>query len=222
MGHNITHFSVDYKTDKNKIMAEVEEWASHNVDREEDPFGSYHGNFKFYDLGLKGRDEAEEWIRKNFESGQWYKDGAVSFYDYGDMKDTSQIAKIKETAKKLRDMAYKYLIDHSIQMQKASYIGCKNEECESKISREYMSKYKTRCECDWSDRENKYVLKIDKQKCPVCGADLRAEYIIAKQKEFEDKINMLDKKLKELEGKQKDKNIKKAKKKWLVKVEVHC
>lgn len=222
MGHNISHWAVDYKTDKNKIMAEVIEWAKCNMDRQENPSGIYDNSFKFYDLGLKGRDEAEEWVRRNMESGQWYKDGAVSFYDYGEMKDTTQIAKVKETAKKLRDMAYKYLIDHSIQMQKASYIGCKNEKCESKISREYMSKYKMHVNCDWNDKANKYVLEIRDQLCPVCGKDLRAEYIVVKQKEFEDKINMLDKKLKELECKVKDKNIKKAVKKWLVKVEVHC
>ena len=221
MSHAIDYNIYDYKTDKKKIYADVVEWASHNVDREENPFGSYHGNFKFYDLGLKGKKEAQDWVRRNLEKGN-YTDGAVSFYDYGDMKDTSQIAKIKESAKKIRDMAYKYLIDHSIQMQKASYIGCKNEKCESKISREYMSKYKTRCECDWNDRENKYVLKIDQQKCPVCGADLRAEYIVVKQKEFEDKINMFDKKLKELENAQKEKNFKKATKQWFVKMEEHC
>ena len=219
--HAIDYREYDYKIDRNKIYAEVENWASHNVDRQENPTGSYHGNFKFYDLKLKGKEEAKNWCEKNLETG-FYKDGAVSYYDYGDMKDTASIAKVKETAKKLRDMAFKYLEDHSIQNQKAQYIGCKNEKCESKISREYMSQDKLRYYCEWDDDTNKYELYIGKQQCPVCGKDLRADYIVAKQKEFEDKINMLDKKLKELENVQKDKNLKKAKIKWLVKMEVHC
>lgn len=216
MGHNITHMTFDYETSKQKIMDRVENWVRDNCDRQENPSGDYHNNFRFNDLGLKGRDEAEKYIERNMDG---YNDGAISFYDYGDMKDTSQIAKVKEGAKKIRDMAFKYLKDHSIQSQKANYIGCKNEKCESKIAREFM--FKREPQCEYSEKQGKYILYIDNQRCPVCGSDLRADYIIAKQKEFEDNINELDKKLHQLETAQKDKNSKKAKKKWLVKIEVH-
>lgn len=93
----------------------------------------------------------------------------------------------KEGQKKIDEWNKKkehYIQNHSIHNRTSKYISC--TECGSKLSIKHL--------CG--------------EKCPLCGKDLRTQYII-------DKIQWYDTKIKECKKKYKEKY-------WLAKVEYHC
>ena len=223
MSHAIRMFSFPYGTKESKILAEIQEWASYTVDRQENPSGSYHGNFKLLEnREFKTKEEAEEWL-ENLDA---YVDRGVIYYEYPKIEPKSAMKKLKESADKLKALGEKYATDHCIQKQKADFIGCKT--CGSKISKEWMTRgYEERIKANKMGElrgggSSKYYFNVGGQSCPVCKGDLRADYIQAKLDEYAEKINEINKKYKELEKAMNEKNFKKAKKMWLCKAEVHC
>jgi len=190
MGHAIEYIIVDKRKD---IMPTAEDFAYWNVDEQENPSRSYHGNLKIHDTILcESYEDAVEKI--NALDRGWYDDHAVQFKDKSQLKPTKQMETLIAKILKCKADRETYLSNHSVRMHKSEMIGCKN--CGSKIARNYLRT----------------------ETCPVCGKDLRAEYIIERLKKYNNDIEQMNNKFKELQKKQTGK----CPIKWLVKVEVHC
>ena len=151
----------------------------------------YHGNLKIHNIVYDSYQDAKEAI-EGFDTG-YYSDHAVKYLDYSSCQPTKTMEGIKSRIEKLSEQKRKYLDEHSVRKQKAVLISCRN--CGSKISKSWL---KT-------------------EFCPVCRADLRAEYIREKLSDFDRKETALKKEYALAEKKLKTK----AKVKWLVKIEYH-
>lgn len=190
MGHAINYFTVD---DKSGIMRVAENYARHNTDMEENPSGSYHGNMTIHkNIICESYEDAEEFIERH-DTG-FYSDHAVQFKDKSGLKPTKQMESISARIDKMIKERREYYETHATKTRKSEFVGCK--ECGSKLS----------------------VKHLRGDRCPVCGKDLRAEYILERIKKYDKDINALEDQYVELHKKQQGK----CPIKWLVKVEVHC
>lgn len=190
MGHAVEYFTTDKRS---KIMAVAEEYAFYNTDRGENPAGSYHGRMTIHDKPIcESYDDAVRFIEAH-DNG-WYDDHAVQFKDKSALAPTKAMLANKERAKKLMDDKKAYEEKHDLRARKSEYIGCKT--CGSKLSLKHL-------------RGNK---------CPLCGTDLRADYVIERLVKYTADYQKLLKQYTEMENKQNGK----CPIKWLVKVEVHC
>ncbi len=192
MGHAISYGVV---VKKEHIMRACEEYAARNVDRGENPSGSYHGSMSILENEpIKSNyDEACDFLDKK-SSGGFYDDYAVRFYDTSAAKSTKKIESLIERKKAQFAKQLEYADAHSVTKHKSKQIGCEN--CGSKITISYLRS----------------------ERCPVCGKDLRASYIIDRLKKFDTDIKALEK---EIEN-EKKKQVSKLPVKWCYKVEVHC
>ena len=136
--------------------------------------------------------EAEAFIKRH-DTG-CYSDHAVQYKDKSALKPTKQMQTLGARIAKARADKSIYAKVHSVRERKSEFAGCKN--CGSKIAVKYL-----RREC-----------------CPVCGTDLRADYIKERLKKYDADIAKMEKQMQELEKNQKGK----CPVRWLVKVEVHC
>lgn len=193
MGH-ATRF---IKTDKrSEIMGVAEEFAFYNVDRQENPSGSYHGNMTIHDnIVCANYEDAVQFI--NDRDSGWYDDHAVKYKACEDVKETSITRQLKERIKKNEIHRREFIQSHHVWQRKSETIGCPC--CKSSLSRLYMEK-----------------LKADN--CPLCRTDLRSPTIQNRIEKFTIDEKELQNRILEEEHKLKDK----APTKWLVKVEVHC
>ena len=189
MGHAIDYITVNNKSD---IMSVAESYARHNTDREENPSGSYHGNMTIHNYVCESREDAEDFIDRH-DTG-FYSDHAVQFKDKSVLKPTKQMETLSAKVDKMIAERRKYYEEHAVKTRKSEFVGCK--KCGSKIS----------------------VKHLRGDRCPVCGNDLRAEYIIERIKKYDKDITALEKQYVELHKKQQGK----CPVRWLVKVEVHC
>ena len=190
MGHAVQYITTDKRSE---IMNVANEFAFYNVDRGENPSGSYHGGMTIHDKPVcESYDDAVEFIEKHDRG--FYDDHAVQYKEKSALKPTKQMLALNERIKKVVADRYDYMEKHAVKNRKSEFAGCKN--CGSKIAVKYM-----RRDC-----------------CPVCGTDLRADYIKERIKKYNDDIELMQKKYKELEKNQKGK----CPVRWLVKVEVHC
>ena len=190
MGHAVDYFTTNKRSE---IMAIAEEYAFYNTDRGENPTGSYHGRMTIHDKPIcESYDEAHDFICRN-DNG-WYDDHAVQYKDKSALAPTKAMLANKEKARKLMADKKAYEEKHDPRARKAEYIGCKT--CGSKLSREYL-------------RGNK---------CPMCGTDLRADYVVERIAKYNADYKKLLEQYMEMESKQKGK----CPIKWLVKIEVHC
>ena len=190
MGHAIEYFSV---ADRKEIMQTAEEFAYYNVDRQENPSGSYHGMMTIHDDIIC--ESYEDAIAKidSLDSG-FYDDHAVRYKDKDALKPTKQMLAEKARAEKIANDRYEYMDKHSILNRKAKFVGCK--KCESKLAVEHLKS----------------------NSCPVCGAELRADYIVERLKKYDADYKKSLQKYQELKKKQTGK----CPIRWAFKVEVHC
>lgn len=190
MGHAVDYITVDKRSE---IIKAAERFASRNVDRLENPSGSYHGNMHIHDSPIcESWEEAKERI-EGWDTG-WYSDHAVQYKDKSVLKPTKQMLALKAKAEKLNADKYAYIDEHSLKKRKSVFIGCK--KCDSKLAIQYLNG----------------------NKCPLCGNELRADYIVERIKKYDDDIREANKQYNELRKKQTGK----CPIRWLVKVEVHC
>ena len=190
MGHSIEYFTTDKRSE---IMAIAEEFAWCNVHRQENHSGSYHGNMHIHDdIICESYDDAMKKIDE-LDRG-WYDDHAVRFKDKSSLKPNKAMLTIKEKMQKNRDEKNAYYDTHSVHSRKSAFAGCPN--CQSKISIKHLR----------GDR------------CPVCGKDMRADYIIERLKKYDSDYSTLVAKYKDIERNRKEK----CKVLWLIKAEVHC
>lgn len=194
MGHVVDFITVEKEKD---IMKAALEFAYYNVDREENHSGSYHGNLTIHHIGpLEDKDKAIKAIQQ-YDTG-WYSDHAVPYYEtigeISSKKLDNIIKRINETYDKKKEFQVKSWVGN----RKSKFIGCEN--CGSKINRTYI-------------RENN-------NNCSICHSDLRPNSTLDRLKQYDVKINDLQKEKKKIEKELAKKLKRKAV--WLVKVEVHC
>lgn len=187
--HAIDYMVVEKRSD---IMKYAEQYAFNNVDRQENPSGSYHGNMTIHDTVCDSYEEAQLRI-KGWDTG-WYSDHAVQFMDKSALKPTKKMEAVLERRNKLIRDRDAYKQEHSLKNRKAAFIGCK--KCGSKLSIEYLKG----------------------QSCPLCGNALTADYVVERIKKYNADIRKLDEQFSEMRKKQSGS----CPVKWLVKVEVHC
>lgn len=191
MGHAIDYITVESRKD---IISTAEEYAYYNVDPYENTSRSYHGNMHIHDnIICESYEDAKEKIDA-LDKG-WYDDHAVMYKDKSSLTPTKAMIDIENRMQKNREDKKAYAVAHSIQTRKSAYAGCQG--CGSKISIKHLR---------------------SQQRCPVCGKDLRADYIIERLKKYDSDYSTLVSKYKEIERNRKEK----CKVLWLVKVEVHC
>ena len=190
MGHAVEYYTTDKKSE---IIEIAKEFAFYNTDRGENPTGSYHGNMTVHDRPIcESYEDAVERISE-WDTG-WYSDHAVQYKDKSKLKPTKQMESLKAKEEKLRAERKRYIDKHSLKERKAEFIGC--SKCESKIAKKYLMG----------------------NRCPVCGTDLRAGYILERVSKYDTDIAETKRQYAELQKKQSGK----CPVRWLVKVEVHC
>ena len=195
MGHCIGFRVCEKKED---IMGECREFAFMNTDRGENRSGSYHGNMTIID-GKICDDEraAREYLEEKSRNG-FYSDYAVQFHDISAVKiESKKIGALRERIKKLQDDKAAYVKAHAMETHSANLIGCPH--CGSKLAKEYIAKHHT-------------------NRCFVCGKDMRAQYIIDRERKYDTDAEELCQKLRA----ERLKSASKAPIKWLAKIEVHC
>lgn len=117
--------------------ADACEYAEINVDRQEDPFGSYDNSFKFYDKVFDTEDDAKEF----FDSLGSYVDG-VCMVKQASKSASNKLEKAKQKAREKRLAIKEKAIENFINRTSAS-VGCK--KCGNRISSDDALRYKLIC-----------------------------------------------------------------------------
>ena len=190
MGHAVDYITVDKRKD---IMRAAKEFAAHNVDRYEDPSGSYHGKMTIHDTPICDSYEAAYEFIQSHDRG-WYDDHAVQFKDKSALKPTKQMETLMAKANKLQADKKDYLDKHSLRARKSEFMGCK--KCNSKIAVKYIRGHK----------------------CPVCNAEMMSQTVVDRLKKYTTDREEVLRQIEQLRRKQNGK----CPIRWLVKVEVHC
>ena len=188
MGHAINYITEPENVDKKAVMASIQEVAARDGD-------GYPGRVKWHsELPVyESYEEAEKMIQR-LDNG-WYDDHAVRFYDYRNATRTKKIDELYQRIKETRDKRVAYANEHSVKNLKAEYVGC--PKCGSKISRKHIG---------------------DRNRCPVCGQDLRSKTTLEKLQSYDDKIKALN----EMIDVEKKKQTSARRVMWLIKYEYHC
>lgn len=190
MSHAIDYFITDKRSD---IMKIADDFAYCNVDRYENPDGRYHGRMTIHDdIICESYTDALEKIQR-LDNG-WYDDHAVRYKDKDSLKPNKTMLAIESKMEKLLADKQKYEEEHSVKNRKSKFVGC--QQCGSKLSVEHLRR----------------------EYCPVCGTDLRADYILERLDKYDADYKALAQKYHEVVKNRKDK----CPLRWLVKVEVHC
>lgn len=106
-------------------LAAAEEFAFYNVDRDENPLGTYHGKFRYYDRIFNSEDEAFAF----FDSIGCYKDGVVRIRVVSESAQTKYSNKVNSINKKKREFFASILEKFAERTSKT--VGCK--KCGTRI-----------------------------------------------------------------------------------------
>ncbi|MBS6535859.1 hypothetical protein [Peptoniphilus harei] len=192
MGHCTDYIVVDKKKD---IMGVAQDFAFYNTNRRENPSGSYNNV-----LDILEGTVYEDFDSANLKASELetirgsYNDFAIPFYSSVKQEPTKQMKNLIRRLEKITVDKCEYDEKHSIKNLSSKLITCKH--CESKLAKDFLK------------RNN----------CPVCGKDLRSQYILDRIKKYDEDYKKVNKQLVEISKKRN----KKGPIKWLVKVEVHC
>ena len=192
MGHCTDYIVVNKKKD---IMGVAQDFAIYNSDRRENPSGSYDNLLDILE-GTVYEDYDSACIKASeLERLRGsYNDFAIPFYESIKQEPTKQMQNIEKRLDKIIVDREEYEKKHSIKNLSSKLVTCKH--CESKLAKDFLKR----------------------NKCPVCGKDLRSQYILDRIIKYDEDYKKLNKQLVEI----KKKRNKKGPIKWLVKVEVHC
>ncbi len=163
--------TVNHKED---VMPVIEKYASV-------PEKGYQRHAIIYDdiAPFENYHEAEKFLKQKKACVKMNKeDFAVPYYDIAEVENTSkEFKQNSEKLKKLHEKIHDYTVTHTIRDLKAARITCK--KCNSVLAREYLIKSETGYIAD------------DENKCPLCGNDLRPEYVLKKLEKLNNKAEML-------------------------------
>lgn len=190
MGHAIEYFTTDKRSE---IMNIARDFAMYNVDRQENPSGSYHGRMTIHDdIICDSYDDAVKKIEA-LDNG-WYDDHAVKYKAKESLPPNKAMLEIKKRIEKNREDCREYEKQHSVKNRKAEFVSC--PYCLSKLRR----------------------FNLRGERCPVCGKELRAKYILERIGKYDQDWVELNDKYNEIEKNRKEK----CPIRWVFKVEVHC
>lgn len=203
MGHAVEYLSFDAKEDRKKIQKECDEWGSYHCDPYERGGcrGGLGGNISFTDRVYNSYDEAVDYLEKTIGN---YRQTAVKYYKYPEIKPTKTLAALEEKRKE-------YCKKISV-LNKPHYKGVKQatvkcKKCGSSLATAYCG----------NKGAYGYI-----NNCPVCGCELRPESVLAKLESYTAKREEIAKRIKDEEKKINEKQKAKATLHWLVCCEVHC
>lgn len=190
--HNIEHWDYPQNANKRTVANEIDEYVAHE-DWKEGCSGLYNGirwlDGNIYDSYDEAMDALEKLDRGNYDNL------AVLYKSYAHVKRTKKMEALQERMFQVQE-AKRVLDNKSVKelsARKSQYLGCKN--CGSKLATKY----------------------IKNSKCPLCGAELRSDTVMARLNAMSDKFSALLKECKAEEKKAKNK----AETRWLVKFEYH-
>lgn len=191
MGHEIRHLVYDETTNKRFIENEA-----NNIAVED---GDYHSGLnapiRWLDAICEDADRAREYIESHDKG--WYDQLAVRYREYPKCEPSKALLSLQNRRKAETQKYTDYAKAHSVSTFKAEYIGC--PKCGSKLKRTLLKS----------------------ESCPLCREELRSKTTIETLERYSKNICELDKQIKAEERKLQEKNIKKSKIKWLVKIEYH-
>lgn len=122
-------------------LAAAQEFAFYNVDRYENPSGTYHGRFRYYDRIFNSVDEALDF----FDSLGFYKDGVVRIRVVSESAQAKYSNKVSSINKKR--LEFLELVREKFKERTSKTVGCK--------------KCGTRIDSQTALNSNLY--------CPICG-----------------------------------------------------
>ncbi len=195
MGHEIRYATYPENVDKKKVQAE---WDA-EVQRicHQEGASGLGSPIRWLDKVCNSYDDAEEYIESK-DNGQ-YDQLAIKYLEWQDMEIPSS-KKILELRKRTHTLHTCYINKankfHFANSQ-AVYVTCKG--CGSKISRTHLKG----------------------NQCPVCKSDMRPDNVLKSIESAKASLEKARKALKAEEEKQYEKCRKRAKVRWLVKIEYH-
>lgn len=146
---------------------DAREFAFCNVDRQENPSGSYNNSFKYYDKVFNTEEEAEDFFR----SLGPYVDGVCMVKQASkssQAKYQKLVTKVRETQRKAKERAIEVFKERT-----SATVGCK--KCGTRITKEVALQRKL---C-----------------CPNCGNWLVSDAFKEKYKQLEDRLELAEKQL---------------------------
>ena len=188
MSHNVEYYQYPLNVSKDKVKADLDNYVAH-ADWQEGCCGLYHGIRWLSDKTYKDYQEAHDALER-LDRGN-YDNLAVQFY----RSDFTPDDKYRELEKKTEEARKEFMLrDSKIYPTTitSALLTCKH--CGSKLSRVYLQH----------------------NACPVCGRDLRPDYMIKSVETARSKYN----KARENAVAYKERKAKKTAM-WLVKIEYH-
>ena len=159
MGHAIGGGFLDAKTKEEamkKGLAAAKEFASYNVDRQENPYGDYGNSFEFYNRIFDSEEEAYDF-----------------FYNLGSYRDG--VCMVKEPSKgSMTRYRKKY---YSISNKKAEFLQNVKEKFKERTSKTVKCK---ECGC----RSQKDMIIKHNLHCPSCGKWMVSDTTKARYEKF--------------------------------------
>ena len=192
--HNIEMFDFPENTSKEKIEKEL----NAHVKREtyyEGGHGLYN-KIRWFDRVVGDRQAASDYLER-IDNGD-YDQIAVKYIEVDNNVGMTQ--KHKDLLMRRKVLFDEYSTESRVLYKdtvKSQFIGCKG--CNSKLNSKYI-------------RGNS---------CPLCGLDLRSTTTLTALKNKKEKIDEIDKKIREEEKKRVEKQKNKGNVRWLVKIEYH-
>lgn len=193
MGHEVKYLTYEENVNKKQVQAYWDSYVAKECWQE--GASGLNGSIRWIDHICANCEEAEQYIQEKDKG--WYDQLAVKFRVYEKIEPTKALLTLKERLEKERTKKAEYAQAHSISSFKADYIGC--PECGSKLRKTL----------------------VKGENCPLCRAELRGKTTIDTLARYEANIRDLLKQIKEEERKLEEKNLKKSKIMWLVKIEYH-
>lgn len=191
--HNIEHYTYSEDVDKKKVENELNSYVSHQTYQESG--SGLYSRIRWIDIVCDNYSKAKQYI-EDHDKG-WYDQLAVKYREYPKLEPSKIMLSLEERRKNEESKKSEFAKAHSVSKLKAEYVGC--QECGSKLKRTLLRS----------------------ESCPLCRAELRSKTTMDTLKRYENNIQELNERIQEERLKLEQKNIAKAKIKWLVKIEYH-
>ena len=193
MGHEIKYLEYDEPINKKAIEADINSYVRKAC--WEEGGSGLCSPIRWIDHTCLNREEARQYI--DAHDNDRYDQLAVKFRRYEKIEPSKTLLLLKERLKKEQDKKIEYAKNHSVSTFKAEFVGC--PECGYKLKRTLLKS----------------------ESCPLCRAELRGKTTIETLARYEANIRDLQKQINAEERKLEEKNLKKSKIAWLIKIEYH-